>query len=130
MPAFNLCIMVGNLTRDVQLTYTPNQTPVSDFGLAVNRKWTGSDGAAHEEVCFLDVRAFGKLAEIVNKYMHKGDALLVQGYLKFETWTGKDAEQTKHSKHRLVAEKVQFLGQPKTASAGDHSTVPDSDIPF
>lgn len=106
MPAYNRLIMAGNLTRDPQLSYTPNQTAVADVGLAVDEKWTGQDGAKHEETCFIDVRAFGSLAENLTKYCHKGSAVLVEGKLKLETW---EKDGNHHSKHRLVAQTVQFL---------------------
>lgn len=136
MPAFNSCTFVGNLTRDVQLSFTPNQTAVADFGLAINRKWTGNDGTAREEVCFIDVRAYGKLAEIVNKYMKQGSSVLVQGHLVYEQWDSRDDPGKKHSKHRLVAEAVQFLpGGKSREAAGDEAgapqgQIPDNGIPF
>jgi len=133
MPALNKCLMLGNLTRDVQLSYTPNQTAVADFGLAVNRKWHGADGSEHETVCFIDVRSFGKLAEVINKFMHKGSLLLVEGHLDFEQW--EDKQGGKHSRHRLMAEQCAFMpngakrepGSDDLPSAGP---VPDSDIPL
>jgi single-strand DNA-binding protein len=67
MANFNKVILLGNLTRDPQLSYLPSQTPVVDFGLATNRRWTGQDGQQREETCFVDCRAFGKPAETINK---------------------------------------------------------------
>jgi len=129
MPAYNSVVMVGNLTNDPQLSYTPNQTAVIDSGIAVDRKWTGSDGSAKEETCFLDVRAFGRLAENINKYLHKGSLLLVQGYLAYEKWTAKDGGV--HSKHRLIAQSVQFLdGHNIKREASELEPQPDEDIPF
>ncbi|OHB67769.1 MAG: hypothetical protein A2V70_19125 [Planctomycetes bacterium RBG_13_63_9] len=119
MPSYNSVTMLGNLTRDVQLSYTPNSTAVADFGLAVNRKWNGADGQVKEEVCFIDCRAFGKLAEVVNKYMHKGSLLLVHGHLTFEQWEGKDPGHTRHSKHRLTVETAQFMPDGKGRQPGD-----------
>jgi single-strand DNA-binding protein len=107
MPAYNHVLLLGNLTNDPQLSYTPNQTAVADVGLAVNRKWTAGDGTKKEEVCFVDVRAFGTLAEVLVKYTCKGSLVLVSGYLTFEQWVSKD--QSKHSKHRIIAQSVQFL---------------------
>ena len=114
MANFNKVLLLGNLTRDPQLSYTPNQTAVVDFGLATNRKWTGQDGTQREETCFVDCRAFGRLAENINKYLSKGRLLFVEGRLTFNSWTAQDG--TKRSKHRVTVENFQFL--PGTAAAG------------
>ena len=114
MANFNKVLLLGNLTRDPQLSYTPNQTAVVDFGLATNRKWTGQDGTQREETCFVDCRAFGRLAENINKYLSKGRLLFVEGRLTFDSWTGQDG--TKRSRHRVTVENFQFL--PSTAAAG------------
>jgi len=110
MAAFNKVLLMGNLTRDPQLSYLPSQTAVVEFGLAVNRKWTGKDGQGRDEVCFVDCRAFGRIAENINKYLSKGRPLFVEGRLTFDTWTAKDG--TKRSKHRITVENFQFLGAP------------------
>lgn len=108
MANFNKVLLVGNLTRDPQLSYLPSQTAVVDFGLAINRNWTGKDGSKKEETCFIDCRAFGRTAETINKYLSKGRPVLVEGRLTFNTWTGQDG--SKHSKHRVTVENFQFLG--------------------
>ncbi len=110
MANFNKVLLIGNLTRDPQLSYLPSQTAVVEFGLAVNRRWTGKDGEAREETCFVDCRAFGRQAENINKYLTKGQALFVEGRLTFDTWTAQDG--TKRSKHRVTVEKFQFLSGP------------------
>jgi single-strand DNA-binding protein len=110
MANFNKVLLMGNLTRDPQLSYLPSQTPVVDFGLAINRKWTSKEGQSKEEVCFVDCRAFGRPAETLNKYMRKGRPLFVEGRLSFEQWTAQDG--TKKSRHRVVVENFQFLGGP------------------
>jgi single-strand DNA-binding protein len=107
MSNFNKVLLMGNLTRDPQLSYTPNQTAVVDFGLAVNRKWTSRDGEKKEETCFVDCRAFGRTAENLNKYMSKGRPLFVEGRLTFDSWTAQDG--SKRSKHRVTVENFQFL---------------------
>lgn len=110
MSNYNHCIEVGNLTRDVSLSYTPNKTAVADFGLAVNRKWISQDGQSKEETCYIDCRAFGKRAEACSKYLGKGSLVLVAGYLKFESWSKCFGEKdVKFSKLRLMADKVEFL---------------------
>jgi len=110
MANFNKVLLIGNLTRDPQLSYLPSQTPVVEFGLAVNRKWTGKDGQSKDETCFVDCRAFGRLAENINKYMTKGRPLFVEGRLSYDTWTAQDG--SKRSRHRVVVENFQFLGAP------------------
>ena len=116
MANFNKILLMGNLTRDPQLSYTPNQTPVVDFGLATNRKWTGQDGSQREETCFVDCRAFGRQAENINKYLSKGRLAFVEGRLTFDTWTAQDG--TKRSRHRVTVENIQFM--PRTGAAGDN----------
>ena len=108
MANFNKIMLIGNLTRDPQLSYTPNQTPVVDFGIATNRKWTGQDGSQRDETCFVDCRMFGKRAEVVNKYCKKGNPLFVEGRLTFDSWEAQDG--TKRSKHRVTVENFEFLG--------------------
>jgi single-strand DNA-binding protein len=108
MANFNKVLLMGNLTRDPQLSYTPNQTAVVEFGLAVNRKWKGQDGESKEETCFVDCQAFGRTAENINKYLTKGRPLFVEGRLTFNSWTAQDG--TKRSKHRVTVENFQFLG--------------------
>lgn len=109
MPSYNRTILVGRLTRDPQLSYLPNQTPVAELGMAINRRWKGQDGENKEDVCFVDLRAYGKQAEVLNQYLHRGDPLLVEGRLQFSSWEAKDG--TKRSKLRVVVESFQFLGQ-------------------
>jgi len=108
MANFNKVILLGNLTRDPQLSYTPSQTAVVDFGLATNRKWKGQDGQQKEETCFVDCRAFGKTAETISKYCQKGRQLMVEGRLTFDSWTGQDG--SKKSRLRITVENFQFIG--------------------
>lgn len=110
MANYNKVILVGNLTRDPQLSYLPNQNPVVELGLAVNRRWRDAQGNNKDEACFIDCRAYGKQAETLNQYMTKGQQILIEGRLQFSMWEGKDG--TKRSKHRVVVERFQFLGAP------------------
>jgi single-strand DNA-binding protein len=110
MASFNKVLLIGNLTRDPQLSYLPSQTAVVDFGLAVNRRWKGQDGENKEETCFVDCRAFGRPAETINKYLSKGRQVFVEGRLTFDQWTSQDG--TKRSRHRVTVENFQFLGGP------------------
>ena len=127
---FNKVILGGNLTRDPQLSYTPNQTAVVEFGLAVNRKWTGKiDGAEHNEVCFVDCVAFGKTGENINQYLSKGDPLFVEGRLTFDQWTAQDG--TKRSKHKVAVQSFQFIGGQSNQDAQTQTKqVSDEDITF
>ncbi len=154
MASYNRVILLGNLTRDPQLSYTPNQTPVVDFGLATNRKWTAQDGSQREETCFVDCRAFGRTAENINKFMRKGRLIFVEGRLTFDSWTAQDG--SKRSKHRVTVDNVQFMpgtggpgagpapdvgaepppqaydepGPPRGGPGGPGGSIPDSEIPF
>ena len=98
MASYNRIILMGNLTRDPQLKYLPNNTAVCEFGLAVNRNWRDREGNQREEVCFVDLAAFGRPGEVINQYMSKGRPILVEGRLKYDTWTGQDGQ--KRSKHK------------------------------
>ena len=109
MANYNKVILVGNLTRDPQLRYLPNQTPVCEFGLAINRRWRGQDGEQREDTCFIDCQVFGKQAETFNQYMKKGQPVLVEGRLQLNRWEDKDGQ--KRSKHRVSVQNFQFLGQ-------------------
>jgi single-strand DNA-binding protein len=118
MAGFNKIFLIGNLTRDPQLTYTPSQTAVVDFGLATNRQWKGQDGAQRQETCFVDCRAFGRQAENINKYLSKGRAVFIEGRLTFDSWTAQDG--TKRSRHRVTVENFQFLPGGGENAAGKY----------
>jgi len=110
MANFNKVILAGNLTRDPQLSYLPSQTPVVEFGIAINRQWRGQDGQQKEETCFVDCRSYGRQAETINQYLSKGRPILVEGRLQFSSWE-KDGQR--HSRLRVVVERFQFLGSPQ-----------------
>ena len=112
MASFNKVILVGNLTRDPELRYTPKGTAIAKIGLAVNHKWRNEAGELKEEVTFVDVEVWGKTAENVGQYMRKGSPILIEGRLKLETWDDKQTNQ-KRSKMVVVGETVQFLGSPR-----------------
>jgi single-strand DNA-binding protein len=109
MASVNRVILVGNLTRDPQLKYLPSQTPVAEFGLAMNRRFKTATGEDREEVCFVDCAAFGRPAEVINQYCQKGKLIYVEGRLKFDTWEDKQGGG-KRSKLSVVVENFQFLG--------------------
>jgi len=138
MANFNKVFLIGNLTRDIQLAYTPNQTAVASFGLATNRKFKKKDDSTGEEVCFIDCVAFGRSAETLNKYVGKGSPLFIEGRLKFDSWTAQDG--TKRNKLSVLVESFQFLpsGNNQQQSQGggvnpdydENYVPPDDDIPF
>jgi len=108
MANFNKVILAGNLTRDPQLSYTPSQTAVCEFGMAVNRRYRSGDGQQREDTCFVDCQAWGKTGEIINQYMNKGKPILVEGRLTYDSWEAKDG--SKRSRLRVTVENFQFLG--------------------
>src|SRR5262245_43999642 len=117
MASFNKVILVGNLTRDPELRYTPKGMAIAKIGLAVNRNWTSESGEKKEEVTFVDVDIFGRTAENVAQYMRKGRPILIEGRLRLDQWDDKQTGQ-KRSKLGVVGEVVQFLGSPGGASEG------------
>ncbi len=116
MASYNKVILMGNLTRDPQLSFLPSQTPVVEIGLAVNHKWRGQDGQQNEKVCFVDCKAFGKQAETLNQYMKKGGAILIEGRLEFDQWESQDG--SKRSKHRVFIERFTFVGGGQRQGGG------------
>jgi single-strand DNA-binding protein len=108
MASFNKIILMGNLTRDPQLSYLPSNTAVVEIGLAMNHTYRKSDGSQGEDICFVDCSMFGKRAEVINKYFHKGDPILVEGRLKFESWQAQDG--SKRSKLKVFLENFEFVG--------------------
>jgi single-strand DNA-binding protein len=117
MANFNRIILVGNLTRDPVLRYLPSQMAVVDFGLAVNHKYRTKTGEDREEVCFIDCTVFGKGAEVVNQYCQKGQQLLVEGRLKYDTWEDKQGGG-KRSKHVVMVDNFQLMGGPDRGAGG------------
>src|SRR4051812_24470621 len=109
MANYNKIILVGNLTRDPQLKYLPNQMAICEFGLAVNHKFKTKTGEDREEVLFIECSCFGRGGEVINQYCQKGKQLLVEGRLKFDTWEDKQGGG-KRSKHSVFVENFQLLG--------------------
>lgn len=116
MASYNRIVLMGNLTRDPELSYTPNNTAVCKFGLATNRKWRDSDGRDREEVCFVDCKAFARRGEVINQYMAKGRSILVEGRLHWSQWTTQEGE--KRSKHEVVVDNFTFVGSPSGGPPG------------
>jgi single-strand DNA-binding protein len=113
MAGYNKVILIGNLTRDPELRYTPKGVAIAKIGLAVNRAWRdATTGELKEEVTFVDISAFGKQAETLGQYMKKGSPLMVEGRLRLDTWDDKQTNQ-KRSKLDIVLESFQFLDSPR-----------------
>jgi single-strand DNA-binding protein len=111
---FNKVILIGNLTRDVELRYTPNGTAIAKFGLATNRTYKDTlTGENKQEVLFIDITVFGRSAEIANQYLSKGRRVLIEGRLVLDQWV--DSTGQKRSKHSVVAERVQFMDSKASA---------------
>ncbi|MFQ5428758.1 MAG: single-stranded DNA-binding protein [Phycisphaerae bacterium] len=122
MANFNKVILAGNLTRDPQLSMLPSNTPVCEFGMAINRKWKSQSGEARSDVCYVDLRIFGRRAEVINQYCSKGSPLLVEGQLRFDQWENK--EGAKRSKLYVVVDNFEFLGGGRSGDRGDFNQGP------
>jgi single-strand DNA-binding protein len=140
MASYNRIVLVGNLTRDPDLQYTPSNTAVCKFGIATNRKWKDREGGDREEVCYVDCRIFGRGAETFAKYMRKSREILVEGRLVLDQWTTKEGD--KRSRHEVAVDNFTFIGGPggggkRESNNGKHgqsdappSTPEGEDIPF
>jgi len=109
MASFNKVILLGNLTRDPEVRYTPKGTAVADLGIAVNRTYTAENGEKREEVTFVDVTFWGRTAENAGQYLKKGRPVFVEGRLQLDSWDDKQSGQ-KRTKLKVVGEVLQFLG--------------------
>jgi len=119
MASFNKVILVGNLTRDPEVRYTPKGSAVCDLALAVNRQYSLEGGEKREEVTYVDVVLWARLAEIAGEYLKKGRPVLIEGRLQLDSWDDKQSGQ-KRSKLRVVGETMQLLGgRPGAGGGGD-----------
>jgi single-strand DNA-binding protein len=118
MASFNRVILLGNLTRDVEVRYLQSGTAVADIGMAVNDRRKGQNGEWIEETTFVDVTLWGRTAEVAGEYLTKGSPLLVEGRLKYDTWE-KDGQ--KRSKLTVVCERMQMVGSKGGGSGGGGS---------
>ena len=116
---FNKVILVGNLTRDIELRYSQGGMGIAKTAIATSRKFT-SNGEKKEEVCFVDITFFGRSAEVANQYLRKGSKILVEGRLNFEQWVDQNGQ--KRSKHSVVVESMQMLD-----TKGDTTNAPQRD---
>ena len=117
MASYNKVMIIGNLTRDPEIKYTPKGTAIADIGLAVNRNYTTDGGEKREEVTFIDVTLWGRVAEIVGEYCKKGRPLFVEGRLQLDSWDDKATGQ-KRSKLKVVGENIQLLGSREGGAGG------------
>jgi single-strand DNA-binding protein len=124
---FNRVIIVGNLTRDIELKYAPSGTAIGSTGIASTRKFKGGDGAMKEEVLFVDITAFGRTAEVMNQYLKKGSKILVEGRLKLDSWT--DQNGGKRSKHSVTIENMTMLDSKGDNANGGYNNAPSNSAP-
>lgn len=137
MASYNRVVLVGNLTRDVELRYTPSNTPVTDLGLAVNERVKRGEHWV-DEAHFFDITLWGRLAEVAAEYLSKGSSVLVEGRLRLDRW---EQDGQKRSKIKIVGEKMQMLGGRSGGGGGSSSmndeesdsapsTPPPDEVPF
>jgi single-strand DNA-binding protein len=115
---YNKVIMVGNLTRDIELRYSQSGMGIANTAIATSRKFT-SNGEKKEEVCFVDITFFARSAEIANQYLRKGSKILVEGRLNFDQWVDQNGQ--KRSKHSVVVETMQMLDSKGDNQGGGNS---------
>ena len=141
---YNKVLLMGRLTRDIELRYTPSNQAVANIGLAVNHRWRSKEGEQKEEVTFVDCEVWGRQAEVMSQYLSKGRPVFVEGRLKLDQWQDKDGGN--RSKLKVVVESFQFIdsrgegnsggsgGQSRSYSSapsgGEHQPISEDDIPF
>ena len=150
MASYNKVILMGNLTRDPELQYLPSGTAVARVGIAVSHVYNDrQSGERKEDVCFVDLDAFGRTAEVINEYFQKGRPILVEGRLRFQSWETDDGQR--RSKHSVMVDRFEFVGgrqdgdgggaydqaapasaspSPEFSSGEEGSSATDDDIPF
>jgi len=116
MASLNKVFLLGNLTKDPELRYTPSGTAVADLRMAMNRVWTGQDGQKHEETTFVDVTLWARQAELASEYLSKGRSVLIEGRLQLDEW--QDKEGQKRSRLRVVGERMQFMPGGRGGDSG------------
>jgi single-strand DNA-binding protein len=128
MANLNRVLLIGNLTRDPEVRYTPKGTAVTEIGLAVNRIYSGEDGEKKEETTFVDVTLWARQAEIAGQYLKKGRPVFIEGRLQLDSWDDKQTGQ-KRSKLRVVAENLQLLGSRQEGEGSGTSSPPPRRAP-
>ena len=114
--SYNKVLLMGNLTRDVEVRHTSGNQAVANLGLAVNRRYRTQSGENREEVTFVDCEAWGRTAEVMSQYLSKGRPVFIEGRLKLDTWEGRDGN--KQSKLRVVVENFQFVDSRESGGGG------------
>jgi len=117
MPNLNKVMLMGNLTRDPELRYTPNNTAVVNMGMAINRRWRNQQGEQQEETTFVDMEGFGRTAEVLNQYLKKGRPVFIEGRLKLDQWQNREGQN--RSKLKVIIEQFQFIDQRGDGGGGD-----------
>ncbi|MBA1432788.1 MAG: single-stranded DNA-binding protein [Epsilonproteobacteria bacterium] len=123
---FNKIILVGNLTRDIELRYSQAGIGIAKTAIATSRKFT-SNGEKKEEVCFVDITFFGRSAEVANQYLRKGSKILVEGRLNFEQWVDQNGQ--KRSKHSVIVETMQMLDSRSDSQGGGYNAPQSNGAP-
>ncbi|MBA3961403.1 MAG: single-stranded DNA-binding protein [Chthoniobacterales bacterium] len=126
MANFNKVMLMGNLTRDPEIRYTPKGTAVCEIGLAINRYFSGEGGDKREETTFVDVTLWGRTAEIAQEYLKKGRPVFIEGRLQLDSWEDKTSGQ-KRNKLRVVAEGMQLIGSRDSGGGGGGGRSPSPD---
>ena len=116
---YNRIIIAGHLSKDIEIRYTQSGSAIVNTAIASSRKFKGADGQQKEEVLFVDLTFFGRTAEIVNQYLHKGSKVLIDGRLKLDQWT--DQQGNNRSKHKVDVESVQMLDNKESGSSSKNS---------
>ncbi len=134
MASFNKVVVMGNLTRDVEVRYIPSGTAVAEIGLAINRKWFDKNSNQHkEEATFVDVTLWGRQAEVASEYLRKGSQVLIEGRLQLDTWQDKESGKNR-SKLKVVGEQMTMVGgrgqQGEPRGEESQDAPPDDDVPF
>ena len=123
MASYNRVVLVGNLTRDIELRYTPGGTPVMDNAVAVNDRRKTASGEWVDEATFVDVTFWGRTAEVASEYLSKGSPVLVEGRLKLDTW---ETDGQKRSKLRVICERMQMLGSSGGGGGANQQRTPST----
>ncbi len=122
MSSYNKVLLMGNLTRDPEVRYTPKGNAVTDLGLAVNRSYTLDSGERREEVTFVEITVWGRQAELAGQYLHKGRPVFIEGRLQLDSWEDKNTGE-KRNKLRVVCENMRFIGSRGDSQGGDRAEV-------
>lgn len=127
MASYNKVILIGHLTRDPEIKFMPDSTPLCKFGLALNEKFKTADGTLQETVHFVDCEAWNKTAEVIGEHFKKGKPILVEGSLKYDSWETEAGE--KRSKLKVRVFRFEFIGSKQDADADAETDAAPADAP-